>query len=294
LFHIRSGRIGHFVVDAIGGYFQIPYRRTLNEVGIQQQITLYRGCDSRVFIKTSDRFYILSRMRAVLTVTGVLVVLLVQGAAQSTASSPANKSPERLVYVIPNNRTVEHQKSFARISMRTKFKLSAEDAFDPYGFASAGVNAGIEHTVNDHPQYGQGVAGFGKRYGADFADEATSELLGGGVYPALFHQDPRYFRMERGNIWKRCLYALSRSVWTKDDIGELEFNGSAVFGDYSAAAISNLYYPAADRTYGQTLQRGSILLLEDSAFNLLKEFWPDVHDRLRHKKSRQMESPPAN
>jgi len=37
-------------------------------------------------------------------------------------------------------------------------------------------------------QYGQGTAGFGKRYGADFADEATTELLG-GVSPALFHQD---------------------------------------------------------------------------------------------------------
>lgn len=234
------------------------------------------------------------RMQFFTTVAAVFTVLLVSSLAQSTTSPAPDKSSERLVYVIPNNRTVEHQKGFAPISIRTKFKLSSEDVFDPYGFASAGVNAAVEQAANDHPQYGQGAAGFGKRYGADFADEATSEFLGGGVYPALFHQDPRYFRMEHGSVWKRSLYALSRSVWTRDDIGELEFNGSAVLGDYSAAALSNLYYPAADRSYGQTLQRGSILLLEDSAFNLLKEFWPDIHNHLRHNKSKQVESSSVN
>lgn len=222
----------------------------------------------------------------------VIGAFLVPVTAQTTAPSPKNGS-DRLVYVIPNNRTVQHQADFNRISSRTKFKLSAEDAFDPYSFLAAGVNAAVEQATNDHPQYGPGAAGFGKRYGADFADEATSELLGGGVYPALFHQDPRYFRMEHGSIWRRSLYALTRSIWTKDDLGELEFNGSSVLGDYSAAALSNFYYPAADRSYGQTLQRGSILLLEDSALNLLKEFWPDVHDRLRRKKAKRLGEVPT-
>ena len=111
------------------------------------------------------------------------------------------------------------------------------------------------------------------------------------AFPSLFHQDPRYFRMEHGGIWKRSWYALTRSVVTRDDIGELEFNGSGVLGDYLAASISNLYYPKPERTAGQTAQRASILLLEDSAFNLLKEFWPDVHSRLRHKKKQTTETP---
>jgi hypothetical protein len=215
-------------------------------------------------------------------------ILPLPSLAQSQ-STPQLKSSERLVYIIPNNRTVEHQKAFSPIGVRTKFRLSAEDAFDPYGFVSAGVNAGFEQAANDHPQYGQGAAGFGKRYAADFIDEATSELLGGGVFPSLFRQDPRYFRMEHGGVWKRSWYAFTRTMWTRDDIGELEFNGSSVLGDYAAASISNFYYPKPDRTFGQTAQRGSILLLEDSAFNLVKEFWPDVHDRLRHKKKKQLE-----
>lgn len=227
-------------------------------------------------------------LRRVFVTVAILRFLSIGNVASAqSAGSSSGKDSERLVYVIPNNRTVEHQKKFTPINASTKFKLSAEDTFDPYGFVSAAANAGAEQAARDHEQYGQGLGGFGKRYGADFADEATSELLGGGVYPALFHQDPRYFRMGRGGIWKRSLYALSRSVWTRDDIGELEFNGSSVLGDYSGAAISNLYYPASDRTFGQTVQRGSVLLLEDSAFNLLKEFWPDVRDGLRHRGSRR-------
>jgi hypothetical protein len=221
-----------------------------------------------------------------LVVLAVALLLCPSAFAQSTAA-PATNNPGRLVYVIPNNLTVEHPKGFASIKAGMKFKLSAEDALDPYGFVSAGVNAAVEQAAKDHQQYGQGTAGFGKRYGADFADEAISEIFSGGVYPSLFRQDPRYFRREHGGIWKRSFYAMSRVVWTRDDIGELEFNGSSVLGDYSAAAISNLYYPLADRTLGQTVQRGSILLLEDSAFNLLKEFWPDVHQRLTRKRSKQ-------
>jgi hypothetical protein len=218
-------------------------------------------------------------------IAAIAIVLCQSASAQST--TPASNNPERLVYVIPNNRTVEHPKKFAPIKVGTKFKLSAEDAFDPYGFVSAGVNAGVEQAAKDHEQYGQGATGFAKRYGADFADESISEIFGGGIYPSLFRQDPRYFRMEHGNVWKRSLYAMSRVVWTRDDIGELEFNSSSVLGDYSAAAISNLYYPTADRTWGQTVERGSILLLEDSAFNLLKEFWPDVHQRLKRRRVQQ-------
>jgi hypothetical protein len=106
-------------------------------------------------------------------------ILPLHSLAQSQTASPTNKDSERLVYVIPNNLSVEHPKGFAPIRARTKFRLSAGDAFDPYGFVSAGVNAGVEQAANDHPQYGQGAAGFGRRYGADFADEATSELFGG-------------------------------------------------------------------------------------------------------------------
>ncbi len=215
------------------------------------------------------------------------VALFLCPSACSQSTTPASSSSGRLVYVIPNNRTVEHPQGFAPIKVGTKFRLSAEDAFDPYGFVSAGLNAAVEQAAKDHQQYGQGAAGFAKRYGADFTDEAVSEIFNGGVYPSLFRQDPRYFRLEHGGICKRSLYAMSRVVWTRDDIGELEFNASSVLGDYSAAALSNLYYPAADRTWGQTVQRGSILLLEDSAFNLLKEFWPDVHERLRRRHSRR-------
>jgi hypothetical protein len=218
-----------------------------------------------------------------------LVVLLSarsfgQSNASQTQEPPPTRDSERLVYVIPNNLTVEHRRTYTPIDTRTKFKLAAEDIFDPYVFVIAGLNAGVEQAARDDEEYGQGMAGFGKRYGAYFADETIGDFLGSAVYPALFRQDPRYFRMERGGIWRRSGYALSRSVWTRNDRGGFGLNVSNVLGAYTGSAISNAYYPSDDRTFGQTMERGSVMILEDSVFNLLREFWPDIHARLRHRK----------
>jgi hypothetical protein len=236
-----------------------------------------------VFEPSDNRVY--SMVMRLLPSLAILVLILSVAAIAQTTNSSQKQDSERLIYVIPNNLSVEHPQTFTPIDARTKFKLAAEDIFDPYVFIIAGLNAGVEQAARENEEYGQGMAGFAKRYGAYFGDETTGDFLGSAVYPVLFRQDPRYFRMEHGNIWRRSRYALSRSVWTRDDRGGFEFNVSNVLGAYTGSAISNAYYPAADRTLGQTIQRGSVMILEDSVFNLLKEFWPDIHTRLRRRKS---------
>jgi hypothetical protein len=37
--------------------------------------------------------------------------------------------------------------------------------------------------VELYPAYGQGAAGYAKRYGAGFADEASNRLFSGAIYP---------------------------------------------------------------------------------------------------------------
>jgi len=216
----------------------------------------------------------------------LVFVLARVGVAQTAAPPPSVKAEEktadRVVFVIPNNRTVDDDNSrqFEPIGSWKKFKLSAADTIDPYAFISSGINAAAEQAAKDHEAYGQGTQGFAKRYGADFADEATSEMLQGWLYPVLFRQDPRYFRMQLGGFRKRAGYSLTRSFVTFSDRGGREFNWSETLGAISAAAISNAYYPQVDRSVGQTFTRGGVIVFEDAAFNLLKEFWPDIHHKL--------------
>jgi len=54
------------------------------------------------------------------------------------------------------------------------------------------------------------------------------------------------------------------------------FNFSEVMGAGASAAISNIYYPRDNRTTSANLSQSGVMAGEDTFFNLLKEYWPDI------------------
>jgi hypothetical protein len=76
-----------------------------------------------------------------------------------------------------------------------------------------------------------------------------------GLFPVALHQDPRYFVKGTGGFWKRTGYAISREFITRGDDGLSHFNTSELAGNAVAAGISNLYYPATDRSFGNTANK---------------------------------------
>ena len=52
------------------------------------------------------------------------------------------------------------------------------------------------------------------------------------------------------------------------------------------AAVSNLYYPASDRTVGGTLERGFTVTAQAIIGSEVIEFWPDM---VRHHRRKQAE-----
>jgi hypothetical protein len=105
-----------------------------------------------------------------------------------------------------------------------------------------------------------------------------------GVFPSLFHQDPRYFRRgpEYGGVWKRTGYALTRVIVTDSDSGKHQFNYSEWVGNGAATAIGNIYHvdgrDASTNTYRLLEQVGT-----DAVSQVLKEFWPDIKKKFFHK-----------
>jgi hypothetical protein len=164
-----------------------------------------------------------------------------------------------------------------------KFHLFVKSAFDPFQFALAGFQAGIGQATNSFPGYGQGAAGFGKRFGASFADQVSSNFFSNFVYPVLLKEDPRYFRLGEGTIKHRILYSLAQEFITRTDKGTRRFNFSNALGAFSTGALSNVYYPQDSRGFGLTMSRSALSLAYGSAGNLIDEFWFDVNQELFHK-----------
>jgi len=155
---------------------------------------------------------------------------------------------------------------------KQKLKLSFRSIVDPVSFLTIAGTAGVQQYRNTFPGYGGGMEGYGKRYGANLADNVTGVLLSRGVYPSIFHQDPRYFYKGTGSIHSRLLYAISAAVIARGDDGRWKPNYSHVLGNFSAAGISNLYYPASDRGASPVLFNGLAATASTAFSNVLREF----------------------
>jgi hypothetical protein len=186
--------------------------------------------------------------------------------------------------VVPNYATVnDPAQPFQSISVKLKFKLAAQDAFDPFSWVISGIYAGVAQWGNSYPGYGQGAEGYAKRYGAAFADGAIGNFMTEAILPSMLHQDARYFRLGQGGPWKRVGYAMSRTLVARSDAGKWQFNTSEIAGNAMAAGIANLYYPAGSRTAGDTMEKFALNVASDAGFNVLKEFWPDMRRKILHK-----------
>ncbi len=178
---------------------------------------------------------------------------------------------QRIGGVIPNFYST-YDWNAPPMQTKQKFQLSIRSIIDPVSFLIVAGVAGAEQYHNVFPEYGSGIEGYGKRYGAALANHASSTLLGRAVYPSIFRQDPRYFYKGKGSFSSRALYAVSAAVMARGDDGRWMPNYSNILGNFSAGAISTLYYPESDRGASLVLFNGLADTGADAVENLIREF----------------------
>jgi hypothetical protein len=209
-----------------------------------------------------------------------------------TPDKNAGTSNDRLFYTLPNFLTLEKGGHVPPLTSKQKFQVVFRGSFDPviypwYGFLSA-----ISQAENSEPGYGQGWAGYGKRYGAAFADGTIENFITGAILPSALHQDPRYFQLGSGTFTHRALYAISRNIITRTDSGGSQFNYSEIVGGGMSAFISTYsYHPSADKTVSNTMSVWATQYAYDTITIVVKEFWPDIHRKLSHKKIEEAPHP---
>jgi hypothetical protein len=189
---------------------------------------------------------------------------------------------QRLLGVLPNFGTTSRHNA-PPLTPGEKFHLFYKSAFDPVELSVVGLQAGVSQAEDEFPEYGQGAAGFGKRYGATLADEVSSGFFANYFYPVLLKEDPRYFRLGEGSVTHRLGYSLLQEVYCRTDAGGRSFAWSNVLGAFTAGGISNVYYPAAERGLGLTMSRSAISIGYGSLGGLVDEFYPDIAHWLFHR-----------
>jgi len=204
---------------------------------------------------------------------------------KAETAAPAT-SNDRLFFALPNFLSVESADLIPPLTTKQKFAVVTRSSFDYIQVPWYAFLAGISQAENSEPGYGQGAAGYGKRFGAAFADGTIENYWTSAILPSVFHQDPRFYQLGKGGFWHRTGYAMSRIVVTRSDSGTSQFNVSEVFGSAIAAGISTYsYHPHADKTLSNTASVWASQIGYDTVTIVLKEFWPDIRRKLTHKRS---------
>ncbi len=212
--------------------------------------------------------------------TIVLPVAAASSYVQVSAGSQAEIAQEqlnleeqqRVLGVFPNY-YVSYDPNAVPLTTGQKYQLAWKTSVDPITFMMVGTVAGFEQASNTFVGYGQGAQGYGKRFGANYADTAVGTMLGGAVLPSVFKQDPRYFYKGTGTVASRAMYAVANAVICKGDNGHWQANYSGILGGLAAGGISNLYYPASDRSGVEVSFENTLIGTAESAVqNLFQEF----------------------
>jgi hypothetical protein len=168
------------------------------------------------------------------------------------------------------------------LTVHEKYILAVHQSFDFSAYIGDAFQSGIQQMTNGQPHYGQGWGAYGRRLAAAEADQTSGSMLTYGFFPAVWHEDPRYFRRATGSPASRLWYAVSRTFVTRRDDGTNGFNRSETVGQLVACGISTSYYPAQDRSVGHVFLNWAVNLGYNSGYNVLTEYYIEMLNGIFH------------
>ncbi len=195
-----------------------------------------------------------------------------------TASTPEQIATEqveieekqRILGVIPNF-YVTYDPHPVPLTVKLKYKLAFRAGTDVVSIAGAAFVAGL-YQASDKLDFQQGAEGYFQRFGVIYADNLSDIIIGGAILPSILHQDPRYFYQGTGTKKSRALHALAAPFVCPGDNGKMQVNWSSIGGDILSGALSEAYYPAADRGPHLVFENTAITTAGRMASTLLQEF----------------------
>ncbi len=220
--------------------------------------------------------------------------------SQAPSGPPSNptgqqdENPKRILGIIPNFQTKDDTpQNQPPLTVKEKYTLAWHQTVDISAHFGNLFQAMLQQASNGQPHYGQGWGPYAERFGAAEGDQVTSAFFIFGFLPQILHDDPRYFRKAKGSVWSRIKYSASRTVITRTDAGNATFNVPQVAGQLFQQSISTIYYPPVDRTAGRVFENWGTTLAYNSAYNVLKEFYPDFLRIVFRRHREQDPVPPA-
>jgi len=256
---VTSGAQGAFTFTAVA---EGSYR-------VKVVVAGFTSVTTKAFTITAQQVYVVPEISLVLSPLAEDVTVRPTQVIAAEQIEVATK--QRLVGGWPNF-YVSYAPDAAPLTSRQKLSLAARYTFDWAQLGGVSVRAGMEHAANAHAGYGQGFAGYGKRWAALLAGDVSRDLLSHYVFASAFEQDPRYFYKGTGTKKGRLLHAVRSAVVARSDSGRPMPNYAYLLGDVSSAALSTAYYPREERSMNRVLTSAALGVALRAGLNVMREF----------------------
>jgi hypothetical protein len=164
-----------------------------------------------------------------------------------------------------------------------RWSLFAKDTFwSPMVLFRGAAGASIAQLRDEPPEWGQGGEGFGKRLAHRYGYSAVRKSCE-AAGAALLRHDVRYQPSASSNFRARTLHALEANFVTLDRHGNRAFHATRLGSIVAAELVSRQWMPQRYRSVYSTTGGVAIQLGLGTAYDLLREFTPDLKRALRRK-----------
>jgi hypothetical protein len=214
------------------------------------------------------------QIRQAVMIFGAAFLIAAVGRAQSTSYAsrpePLPSSPSSNGVVDPS----QSQPAQSRPSASEAFHDFVMSAVGPYSVAMGAFTAGIHQATNNPPEWHQGAAALGKRFGSNMGISAVGSATRIGI-GELLNQDTSFHKCKCEGVPRRLAHAAFSAV-----IAHQRSDGHAVFSIPGLAAPYVATTTAVDAWYPSrygikdALRMGNYNLLGTVGTNIAFEFLP--------------------
>ncbi len=196
---------------------------------------------------------------------------------------PIRPETGRIFGIFPNFVAVSGGTKPKPAGWKTDFHLANKQAYDYSSFGFLLISSGFAYAEDSHPSLNTvngGDAIFWAYLWRGFLDKTDGTYQGTFFFPALLHEDTRYYAMGTGPVKKRLLHAVASIVVAHNYDGKPIFNLAGQAGRAGAQAVSTTYYPAGSESFGVLAQKFAYSNMRNVIYAVVREFSPDAQARV--------------
>lgn len=170
----------------------------------------------------------------------------------------------------PTGVTTPSTAPYVRPNADQRFKKYVNSMFGPWSLGRAVASAGLSTWSDSPEEWGPHWDGFGKRFASNMGRSVMKNTMMYGMNEA-FKLDSYYYRSKKRDVGSRIKNAMLSPVTARKPDGKKVFGFPRVVSTYASSVIvSETWYPG--RNWKDGLRNGSMTLLFNGGYNLLKEF----------------------